>query len=100
MKIKRRHFTSVTFWNTHNDSAGTRENIRKQALEILDAYGTIYSLLYDGKIRCNQFDAIERGDAWISENSTTPLFKAIMDIRCDVFASDREVCALALALGL
>lgn len=80
--------------------SNTREDIRRKAIQFCDTFNTIYDLLYEDKIRCNDSNLIDLGDAWISANADTPLFKAIVQNRQDIFASDREVCALALTLGL
>lgn len=81
-------------------NSNTREDIRRKAIQFCDTFNTIYDLLYEDKIRCDEYALLDLGDAWIRANVDTQFFKAIIQNRRDFFASDREVCALALTLGL
>lgn len=60
-------------------------------------FNHIYNLLYDAKIpEC--WELVEKGDQWIKEHPQE--LRQLVQARQDIFSSDREVNALALALGL
>lgn len=71
-----------------------------KAMEIVKTHGTIYGLLYDGLITCDERERLTDGEAWIRINADSDLFRAIVNTRGDIFTSDREIIALALALEL
>ena len=73
--------------------------------EFLETFSAFYGMLYDGTLELsskawneamNRFDAIfERKDA-----AEIGFFQAVVAERGDVFSSDRECVAYALAAGL
>ena len=99
MTAKNRPIRGYTVWTVKHNTTD-RENTRKNALKICDTFNIIYELLYTGAVECDEDIMVARGDKWIRENAGTPLFRAICDNRRDIFTSDREVCALALTLGI
>ena len=78
---------------------GTMETYEKAAA-IVKTHGVIYGLLYDGKIKCDEREMLASGEAWMRVNGSSDLFRAIINTRGDIFTSDREIIALALALQL
>lgn len=66
---------------------------------ILDRFNLIYRLLYDGIITAAP-GTMDKGDAWLSDPRNKPLLIDLCKMRGDIFSSDREVIALALALNL
>ena len=70
---------------------------KQKMRETLLIFDHIYGLLYNGKIPENR-DMLEKGVKWIIEHNEE--FKALEAARQDLFMSDREINALALALDL
>ena len=64
---------------------------------VLTAFSHIYGLLYEGKIPEDRA-WVEKCEEWISQNKET--FQFLESLRGDLFMSDRELNALALALDL
>ena len=60
-------------------------------------FNHLYSLLYDQKIP-ESWELVEAGDKWIHDHPEE--LRQLVQARQDIFSSDREVNALALALGL
>lgn len=69
----------------------------KEIENTLIIFNHIYSLLYDEKIpEC--WELVEAGDKWIDDHPEE--CGQLVIARQDFFSSDREINALALALGL
>lgn len=60
-------------------------------------FNHLYNLLYDQKIP-ESWEMVEKCDQWIKEHPQE--LRQLVQARRDIFSSDREVNALALALGL
>lgn len=63
----------------------------------LPLYSHLYTLLYEDKIP-ESYEMIEAGEKWMSENPE--YLDILVRQRGDLFTSDREINALALALNL